>query len=52
MPMTPKEICVGIVGADHARLSTTARYTQVATHLIADTLSPLDRLSLAVTPPS
>ena len=36
----------------HARLSTTARYTQVATHLIADTTSPLDRLSLAVTPPS
>ena len=36
----------------HARLSTTARYTQVATTLIADTTSPLDRLSLAVTPPS
>ena len=36
----------------HARLSTTARYTQVATHLIADTTSPLDRLSLAVTPPN
>jgi len=36
----------------HARLSTTARYTRVATHLIADTISPLDRLSLAVTPPS
>lgn len=36
----------------HARLSTTARYTQVATHLIADTASPLDTLSLAVTPPS
>jgi integrase/recombinase XerD len=36
----------------HARLSTTARYTQVATHLIADTASPLDALSLAVTPPS
>jgi integrase/recombinase XerD len=36
----------------HARLSTTARYTQVATHLIADTTSPLDRLSIAVTPPS
>jgi integrase/recombinase XerD len=35
----------------HARLSTTARYTQVATHLIAETSSPLDRLSLAVTPP-
>ena len=35
----------------HARLSTTARYTQVATHLIAGTISPLDRLSLAVTPP-
>jgi integrase/recombinase XerD len=36
----------------HARLSTTARYTQVATHLIAGTPSPLDRLSLVVTPPS
>ena len=36
----------------HARLSTTARYTQVATNLIADTTSPLDRLSLAVTPPN
>jgi site-specific recombinase XerD len=36
----------------HARLSTTARYTQVATNLIAETRSPLDRLSLAVTPPS
>jgi len=35
----------------HARLSTTARYTQVATHLIADTASPLDHLSLSVTPP-
>ena len=35
----------------HARLSTTARYTQVATHLIADTISPLVRLSIAVTPP-
>ena len=36
----------------HARLSTTARYTQVATTLIADTASPLDRLSLRVAPPS
>jgi site-specific recombinase XerD len=36
----------------HARLSTTARYTQVATTLIADTTSPLDRLSLGVMPPS
>jgi len=35
----------------HAPLSTTARYTQVATHLIADTASPLDHLSLSVTPP-
>jgi site-specific recombinase XerD len=30
----------------HARLSTTARYTQVATTLIAGTTSPLDRLDL------
>jgi len=36
----------------HARLSTTARYAQVATHVIAATQSPLDRLSLAVTPPA
>jgi len=36
----------------HARLSTTARYTQVATTLIADTTSPLDRLSLMVMPSS
>jgi integrase/recombinase XerD len=36
----------------HARLSTTARYTRVATTLIADTTSPLDRLSVMVTPPS
>src|SRR5579864_3156257 len=36
----------------HARLSTTARYTQVATNLIAETTSPLDRLGLAVTPPA
>ena len=36
----------------HARLSTTARYTQVATTLIAGTTSPLDRLSLMVMPPS
>ena len=35
----------------HAHLSTTARYAQVATNLIAGTTSPLDRLSLAVTPP-
>lgn len=35
----------------HARLSTTARCTQVATHLIAETTRPLDRLGLAVTPP-
>jgi len=36
----------------HARISTTARYTQVATTLIADTTSPLDHLNLAVTPPN
>lgn len=34
----------------HARLSTTARYTQVATTLIAGTTSPLDRLGLAPGP--
>jgi len=35
----------------HAHLSTTARYTQVATSVIAATTSPLDRLSLQVMPP-
>ena len=35
-----------------ARLWTTARYAQVATTLIVDTSGPLDRLTLAVTPPS
>ena len=35
----------------HVHLSTTARYAQVATNLIARTTSPLDRLSLVVTPP-
>ena len=35
----------------HENLSTTARYTRVSTGLIADTASPLDGLSLNVTPP-
>jgi integrase/recombinase XerD len=35
----------------HENLSTTARYTRVSTHLISATQSPLDRLSLEVTPP-
>ncbi len=35
----------------HENLSTTARYTRVSTHVIANTASPLDRLSLQVTPP-
>jgi integrase/recombinase XerD len=35
----------------HANLSTTARYTHVATTTIARTRSPLDRLDLTVTPP-
>jgi integrase/recombinase XerD len=35
----------------HENLSTTARYTRVSTRFIADTASPLDRLSLNVTPP-
>ena len=34
----------------HAHLSTTARYTRVATHTIANTESPLDRLTLTVVP--
>jgi integrase/recombinase XerD len=35
----------------HNNLSSTARYTQVATHTIQATQSPLDRLSLEVMPP-
>jgi len=35
----------------HANLSSTARYTRVASHTIRATPSPLDRLSLEVTPP-
>jgi integrase/recombinase XerD len=35
----------------HENLSTTARYTRVSTQLIGNTPSPLDRLSLNVTPP-
>ena len=36
----------------HNNLSTTARYTHVATSTIAGTQSPLDRLKLAVVPPA
>lgn len=36
----------------HNNLSTTARYTQVATTTIAATQSPLDRLTLEVVPPN
>jgi integrase/recombinase XerD len=35
----------------HGRLATTAVYTRVATSVIANTPSPLDRLQLAVMPP-
>lgn len=35
----------------HRNLSTTARYTQVATHTIGRTASPLDRLDVEVVPP-
>jgi site-specific recombinase XerD len=35
----------------HSNLSTTARYTQVATSTIGRTASPLDRLALEVVPP-
>jgi integrase/recombinase XerD len=35
----------------HENLATTARYTRVSTPVIANTASPLDRLSLEVTPP-
>ena len=35
----------------HAHVSTTARYAQVATSVVAATTSPLDRLSLQVLPP-
>ncbi|OSI22267.1 tyrosine-type recombinase/integrase [Bradyrhizobium canariense] len=36
----------------HNNPSSTARYTQVATHTIRATQSPLDRVSLEVTPPA
>ena len=36
----------------HNSLSTTARYTQVATTTIAKTRSPIDRLALEVVPPA
>ena len=36
----------------HNSLSTTARYTQVATTTIAAAQSPLDRLTLEVVPPA
>jgi len=36
----------------HNNLSTTARYTHVATSMIARTQSPLDRLMLEVVPPA
>ena len=35
----------------HASLSSTARYTQVATKTISSTPSPLDRLRLEIVPP-
>ena len=35
----------------HAKLDSTALYTRVATGMIAGIASPLDRLSLMVTPP-
>ena len=35
----------------HNHLSSTARYTHVATHTIRATRSPLDRLTLKVVPP-
>jgi integrase/recombinase XerD len=36
----------------HNNLTTTARYAQVATSTIADTISPLDRARLGIAPPS
>ena len=35
----------------HSKLETTTLYTHVSTGVIASTTSPLDRLSLNVTPP-
>ena len=35
----------------HSHLSSTTRFAQVATHLIANTPSPFDRLSIVVIPP-
>jgi len=35
----------------HSELASTTCYAQVATHLIAHTPSPFDRLSLVIVPP-
>jgi site-specific recombinase XerD len=35
----------------HSNLATTARYAQVATHTIANTISPLDHTELGIAPP-